>query len=256
LLLPAAAFLAFTSCNDTPDFPEIAVSSFTIYVEQKSDTEFVPYIGFEYSGDEALDHGEIKKDGVPMTEIMTNKDLQFCQIDPQKYIESELTAFNGEYTLNPIGVKGNDWEFVYDVSFDKTELLKDVDVTEFGYKNGKLYATFTKTGAAGYGFFIQACDQNGVANPYYSMVNDYYRVPLNMFLLVPASDAAVLTQSVESSLNIQAFAMQGISKVKITPVAVNYGTGARLVRENEYSGVLAGSDTEKVFYTTQEQEEA
>ncbi len=241
LLLPAVALAAFASCIDKPDFPEITISTVTLHVMQESDNEFVLYAGFEYDGDEALDHGEIKKDGVDL-EIDTNKDLKFCQIDPLQY--DELTDLDGAYSFNPIGVKGHDWELTYPVSFAETELLDEVEVEEFYYNNNKLYAKFINTGAEAYGFYIQACNGNGVANSYYSMVNDFYQIPLNLFLQTPASDTATTTQSVEFALNINAFEMQGITQIKITPVAINYGVGAKLVRKCEVTGILTSDDTE------------
>lgn len=257
LLLPAVALLAFTSCIEKVKTPDIFISSHTLYAvqnETEEGTEYILYFGFEYSGKEALDRGELMKDGV-MLDFATDKTLQYCQIDPQQYKIStadgkSLTDLNGEYTFNPIGVKGHEYSHTYPLTFSESDVIDgDVAVTDFGYKNGKIYATFNKIGAEYYGFYVQAYDGNSVNTDYAC----YYQRPRNMFLLVPASDAAVPDQTVERVLDMAYYKWNfGFTKYKITPVAVNVTSDQyywKLVKNCQNTGTLTSDDTEATFPT-------
>lgn len=260
LLLPAVV-VPFASCIDKPDIPEIGISNFVFHVVQnttETGTEYIPYIGFQYNGDEKLDYGVIELDGQPF-ELTTNEELQFCQINPQNYKVTSLTDLNGEYTFNSVGVKGHDWERSFSVEFDGDEAMSEVVVQEFGYKNGKIYATFLKNEAHRYGFYIQACGSDGRPNSYYAISNDYEyltdkNLSFNMFRTVPAEVTAVPSQTVEYQFDMDGYEYYfGAERVLITPITVNFTPegGWKLVRESEHTGILTSDDTEKVWVEPQ-----
>lgn len=257
LLLPAVALLAFTSCIDKVKTPNIFISSHTLYVvqnETEEGTEYIPYFGFEYAGKEALDRGELMKDGV-LLDFDTDKSLQYCQINPQQYKIStadgkSLTDLNGDYTFNPIGVKGHQYSHTYPLTFSESDVINgDVTVTDFGYKNGKIHATFHKVGAEYYGFYVQVYTGNSVNTDY----SCRYQRPLNMFLLDPASAAAIPDQAVDFVLDMAYNKMYfGFTKYKITPVAVNVTSDQyywKLVKKCQNTGTLTSDDTEATFPT-------
>ncbi len=257
LLLLAAVIPAFASCLDKPDIPKIGISNQVLYVVQNTTedgTEYALHAGFEYSGDEELDYGVIARDGVPF-DLETNKEVQFCQIDPRDETVTTLTDLNGDYTFNPVGIKGHDWERTYPLEFTGDEYLEEVEVLEFGYKDGQIYATFNKNGAEYYGFFIQAYIGSTV-NTFYAIGNDYAYLDnknyaLNMFRVRETDPAQVTTHKFSFAFNLKEYEYYyGPEQVLITPVGINLSEGDykwNLVRKSKNTGILKADDTEKVW---------
>lgn len=218
LILFVAAIAAFTSCLEKTDHPTIYIGDFAIYVIQQTDgetTQYLPHIGFFYHGTEELSRAEIHKDGELMN-ADTYTSLQLCQIPPADYAEENLTALNGVYTLNPIGKNGGEWKREYELDFTGVQPLGEVTVTEFGYKNHQLYATFNSVdNAVKYGFYIL---------PFIDGKLIYYSAPFSDIRLITVEPDALMGEiNVTVDFNPYTYlAVNGIEEFRIVPVAVSF----------------------------------